>query len=99
MTRSAQEVLNPSEDVGTRSVHTSSQSQSSEPSLAMEQIRRLTRELHETKKTADDALKKAEAKNAVKDVIGTKRQRAKEKDKEGNSSSAPSNNRVEVTKN
>ncbi|CAN6718345.1 unnamed protein product [Malus baccata var. baccata] len=70
MTGSAQEVLNPSEGVGTRSVHARSQSQNSEPSLAMEQFRRLTRELRETKKTAEDALKKAEARNVVEDGEG-----------------------------
>ncbi|KAM2080622.1 hypothetical protein ACFX1T_034373 [Malus domestica] len=48
----------------------------------MEQFRRLTRELRETKKTADEALKKAEARNVVEDVAGTKRQRAEEEDKE-----------------
>ncbi|KAM2595199.1 hypothetical protein TB2_039785 [Malus domestica] len=85
MTGSAQEVPNPSEDTRTRAVHARSQSQSSEPSLAMEHFRRLTRELRETKKTADEALKKAEAKNA--------------EDKGGSSSSAPYSNRVEVTKN
>ncbi|CAN6693701.1 unnamed protein product [Malus baccata var. baccata] len=74
MTGSAQGVLNPSEDTGTRAIHARSQSQSSEPSLAMEQFRRLTRELRETKKTAEKALKKAEAKNAVEGAIGTKRQ-------------------------
>ncbi|KAM0975597.1 hypothetical protein ACFX2C_018611 [Malus domestica] len=68
MTGSAQEVPNPSEGVGTRSVHARSQSQNSEPSLAMEQFRRLTRELRETKKTADETLKKAEARNVVEDV-------------------------------
>ncbi|XP_050160600.1 uncharacterized protein LOC126634149 [Malus sylvestris] len=65
----------------------------------MEQFRRLTRELRETKKTAEEALKKAEARNVVEDVAGTKRQRAEEEDKEGSSSSAPSSNCVEVTKN
>ncbi|CAN6678855.1 unnamed protein product [Malus baccata var. baccata] len=65
----------------------------------MEQFRRLTRELRETKKTADEALKKAEAKNAVEGATGTKRQRVEEEDKGGSSSSAPSSNRVEVTKN
>ncbi|KAM1356594.1 hypothetical protein ACFX15_030047 [Malus domestica] len=60
---------------------------------------RLTRELCETKKIADEALKKAEARNAIEDVTGTKRQRTEEEDKEGSSSSAPSSNRVEVTKN
>ncbi|CAN6698401.1 unnamed protein product [Malus baccata var. baccata] len=99
MIGSAQEVLNPSEGVGTRSVHARSQSQNSEPSIAMEQFRRLTRELRETKKTADEALKKAEARNVIEDVAGTKRQRAEEEDKEGSSSSAPSSNCVEVTKN
>ncbi|CAN6694464.1 unnamed protein product [Malus baccata var. baccata] len=68
MTGSSQEVLNPSEDAGTRS-------------------------------TADEALKKAEVRNAIEDVTGTKRQLAEEEDKEGSSSSAPSSNRVEVTKN
>ncbi|CAN6725186.1 unnamed protein product [Malus baccata var. baccata] len=71
MTGSAQEVLNPSEDTRTRAVHARSQSQSSEPSLAMEHFRRLKRELRETKKTAEEALKKAEAKNAVEGAIGT----------------------------
>nr|XP_028964702.1 uncharacterized protein LOC114827174 [Malus domestica] len=66
MTGSTQEVLNPSEDVETQSVHARSQSQNSEPSLAMEQFRRLMRELRETKKT-DEALKKAEARNVVED--------------------------------
>ncbi|CAN6702363.1 unnamed protein product [Malus baccata var. baccata] len=97
MTGSAQGVLNPSEDTGTRAIH--ARSQSSEPSLAMEQFRRLTRELRETKKTAEKALKKAEAKNAIEGAIGTKRQRAEGEDKGGSSSSAPSSNRVEVTKN
>ena len=64
MTGSAQEVLNPSEGVETRSVHARPQSQNSEPSLAIEQFRRLTRELCETKKTTEEALKKAEARNA-----------------------------------
>ncbi|KAM1483212.1 hypothetical protein ACFXTO_035427 [Malus domestica] len=99
MTGFAQEVPNPSEGVGTRSVHVRSQSQNSEPSLAMEQFRRLMRELRETKKTAEEALKKAEARNVVEDVAGTKRQHAEEEDKKGSSSSAPSSNRVEVTKN
>ncbi|KAM2403235.1 hypothetical protein ACFX1X_031019 [Malus domestica] len=39
MTGSSQEVPNPSEDAGTRSVHARSQSQNSEPSLAMGQFR------------------------------------------------------------
>ncbi|KAM2185674.1 hypothetical protein ACFX1Q_030652 [Malus domestica] len=68
MTGSSQEVPNPSEDAGTRSI-------------------------------ADEALKKAEARNAIEDVTGTKRQRTEEEDKEGSSSSVPSSNRVEVTKN
>ncbi|CAN6713089.1 unnamed protein product [Malus baccata var. baccata] len=55
----------------------------------MEQFRRLTRELRETKKIAEEALKKTEAKNAVEDATGTKRQRAEEEDKGGSSSSAP----------
>ncbi|CAN6713097.1 unnamed protein product [Malus baccata var. baccata] len=65
----------------------------------MEQFRRLTRELRETKKTAEEALKKAEAKNAVEGATGTKRQRAEEEDKGGSSSSTPYSNRVEVKKN
>ena len=60
MTGSAQEVPNPS-DAGTRSMQARPQSQNSEPSLAIEQFRRLTRELRETRKTAEQALKKAEA--------------------------------------
>ncbi|CAN6705951.1 unnamed protein product [Malus baccata var. baccata] len=64
MTGSTQEVPNPSENTRTRSVHARSQFQNIEPCLAMEQFRRLTRELRETKKTAEEALKKAEAKNA-----------------------------------
>ncbi|CAN6720226.1 unnamed protein product [Malus baccata var. baccata] len=99
MIGSAQEVMNPFEDTRTRSVHSRSQSQNSEPCLAMEQFKRLTRELRETKKTAEEALKKAEAKNAVEGATGTKRQRVEEEDKGGSSSSAPSSNRVEVTKN
>ncbi|CAN6718734.1 unnamed protein product [Malus baccata var. baccata] len=47
----------------------------------MEQFRRLTRELRETKKTAEEALNKAEAKNTVEGATGTKRQRAEEEDK------------------
>ncbi|CAN6563799.1 unnamed protein product [Malus baccata var. baccata] len=99
MTGSTQEVPNPSENTRTRSVHARSQSQNIEPCLAMEQFRRLTRELRETKKTAEEALKKAEAKNAVEGATGTKRQRAEEEDKGGSSSSAPYSNRVEVKKN
>ncbi|CAN6710264.1 unnamed protein product [Malus baccata var. baccata] len=65
----------------------------------MEQFRRLTRELPETKKTAEEALKKVETKNAVEGATDTMRQRAEEEDKGGSSSSAPYSNRVEVTKN
>ncbi|KAM2227570.1 hypothetical protein ACFXTI_014365 [Malus domestica] len=65
----------------------------------MEQFRRLTREFHETKKIAEEALKKAEARNTVEDVTGTKRQHVEKEHKEGSSSSAPFNNRVEVSKN
>ncbi|CAN6675505.1 unnamed protein product [Malus baccata var. baccata] len=80
MTGSAQGVLNPSEDTGTRAIHARSQSQSSEPSLAMEQFRRLTRELRETKKTAEKALKKAEAKNTGEDYRGKGSKKVKDVD-------------------
>ena len=55
--------------------------------------------MRETKKTADEALKKAEARDAKEDVTDNKRQLANEEDKKGSSSSAPLSNSVEVMKN